>query len=84
MSGMHLEWTTGAIKVRNVDEGTPAAAAGVKAGDVVLQLNELKAGKCEIEDLRDELCSGDGNQVRLRFRRDGEIRDVEFRLKRSL
>lgn len=84
MSGLHLEWTAGTTKVRTVDDATPAAIAGVKAGDVILQVNELKANECDLDDLRDELCSGDGNPIRLRLRRDTTMHDFEFRLKKAV
>jgi hypothetical protein len=84
MSGMGLVRDADEVKVWSVDEGSPAAWAGVKVDDVVLQLNKFKAEDADLDDLGGELSSGDGNEIHLRLRRTGKVHDVRFRLKKVL
>jgi S1-C subfamily serine protease len=57
------------VRIDGVGEGTPAAQAGLEAGDVILELNETA-----VNDLRDyarvlqQLAPGDA--LRIRYRRN--------------
>jgi membrane-associated protease RseP (regulator of RpoE activity) len=67
------------VLVTSVDEGSPAARAGVKAGDVILKL----AGKAvrDGRDLRRALGEADpGEEITLTVQRDGKPLDLTVRL----
>jgi S1-C subfamily serine protease len=71
------------FKVFSVYEGTPAALAGVAAGDVVTAIDGRAAGNFTREDLREYL-QREGEAVRFTIERGDEIRDVTIRLKKMI
>jgi len=70
-------------KVFSVYEGTPAALAGLAAGDVIESIDGRAAGRFTREALREYL-QREGETVRLSIRRGGEAKDVALRLKRVI
>jgi hypothetical protein len=71
------------FKVFSVYEGTPAALAGIAAGDVVTEIDGRAAGSFTREDIR-EYMQRDGETVRLTIERDGKTKDVAVRLKKMV
>jgi hypothetical protein len=71
------------FKVFSVYEGTPAALAGIAAGDVVTAIDGRAAGTFTREDLRGYL-QREGEAVRFTIVRDGATRDAVVRLKRMI
>jgi hypothetical protein len=71
------------FKVFLVYEGTPAALAGIAAGDVVTAIDGRAAGSFTREDLRGYL-QREGEAVRLTIVRDGATRDAVIRLKKMI
>ena len=73
-----LDSTDGAL-VQNSVEGGPAAEAGIRHGDIVLQVDEI-----DVEDTRDLIdyvsAQPPGTTVRLRVLRDGQTRTVPVEL----
>ncbi|HYH79609.1 MAG TPA: PDZ domain-containing protein [Longimicrobium sp.] len=59
----------GRAEVRDVVPGSPADRAGVRRGDEVVRLNGRTADEDAVDDLREELDSGE--TVRIVLRRDG-------------
>jgi hypothetical protein len=84
MSGLHLVREADEVTVRSVDEGSPAARAGVKQGDVLLRINSAEIKDADLFELSDRLTSGDGVEIILKLRRDNIDRDVQFRLKKAI
>ena len=69
----------GGLLVTKVEEGTPAAQAGVKAGDVIVSAN----GKTvrEPADLHDAIADTDeGEELTLGLQRDGRSLELKARL----
>lgn len=67
------------LVISSVQDGSPAAAAGLKRGDYLLKANDAK-----LEDdvaLRDFTKANAGKEVTLRVRSDGDERDVNVRLR---
>ncbi len=72
-----LESTDGAL-VQRVNEGTPAAAAGLEHGDIILQVDQVKVGSTR--DLIDYIAQqGPDETVKLEILRDGK--QIEKRVK---
>jgi serine protease Do len=68
----------GGLLVTSVNEGSPAAQAGIKAGDVILRLNgkEIRSS----EDLREELDRTEsGQEVTLGLQREGRALELKAR-----
>jgi serine protease Do len=69
----------GGLLVSSVTEGSPAAAAGVQAGDVIVRANG-KAVRSS-EDLRDQLDAAEpGAEVTLGLQREGRALEVKAKL----
>jgi hypothetical protein len=79
-TGLHLWKRRDSIEVCYVDPDSPAARAGLKKGDLLVELNELIADKSCLFDLRDALCNGD--QWTCVVRRDSQVRPLNIRLTR--
>lgn len=72
----------GGLLVSSVKEGSPAAAAGVQAGDVIVRANG-KAVRSS-EDLRDQLDGAEpGAEVTLGLQREGRALEVKAKLSES-
>jgi Aspartyl protease/PDZ domain len=66
--------------VHDVIPGSPAANAGVVAGDSLLEIAGHRADSLELEELRSLLRAAPGTTYLLRFRRAGEVRLTLLRL----
>lgn len=84
MSGLHLIRPNGATLVYAVDDGSPADAAGIQAGDVVEKVNEVPATNLSMREIRQALKSSDGGVVSIEIQRSGQAQDEHLRLKKIL
>jgi hypothetical protein len=82
LSGLHILRVKGETQVSTVDEGSPAAAAGVQSHDILLMVNGKKVGDIPLPVLRERFCS-EGERIRLLVRRDTEQRKVSFFLPKA-
>jgi hypothetical protein len=71
------------FKVFLVYDGTPAALAGIAAGDVVTAVDGRATGSFTREDIR-EYMQREGEAVRFTIERGDETRDVVIRLKKMI
>jgi len=71
--GATIRWGSDALQVTRVDEGSPAAEAGLKVGDQVLQVDGT-APRSFIHCML--LLASDAKQVELQVRRDGDRREL--------
>ena len=67
------ERSTERIMVREVSKDSPAAKAGIQAGDELIRINGLVAGNGKFSAIAGTLVEGD--TVRLRVKREGRERD---------
>ncbi|MCW3109008.1 MAG: hypothetical protein JWQ09_3514 [Segetibacter sp.] len=71
------------VTVKDVDEDSPAAKAGIKEGDVITQVNGKDVAgvdelRTAIKDLKE------GETVRFSFKRDGKIQTAEIKIPKRL
>jgi S1-C subfamily serine protease len=83
-SGLHLLREGGRTFVHSVDEGSPAAAAGIKAGDVLVRLNGENVPAKTMRDIRQQLRAMDGAEVALELWRAETLLNITFRLRKVL
>jgi S1-C subfamily serine protease len=69
--------STGTWTVRGVDDGSPAAEAGLRAGDVILSWNDGEVPRSLGRWARERQ---PGETVKVRVRRDEKERNFEFKL----
>lgn len=60
MSGLHLLKIDDNIVVQSVDEGSPAALAGVEPDDIITKVDEIDAAEVSLHPLRQSLSDQDG------------------------
>lgn len=71
------------VKVKDVDEDSPAAKAGIKEGDVITGLNGKDvAGVDELRSAIKDLKEGDA--VKLSYKRDGKNQTAEIKIPKRL
>jgi S1-C subfamily serine protease len=69
----------GGVRITGTSPGTPAAAAGLKDGDVLVGFGDKKIGN--LYDLTDALANAKpGDKVKVKFLRDGKATVVEVTL----
>jgi len=84
--GAELTIHNGSLVVDNVDEGGPAEKAGVKAGDVIVRINDLvvKEKGLTAKDVeaagKEILKHKPGEKIKLTVKRDGKERKLEVTL----
>jgi hypothetical protein len=84
MSGLHLIREGDQTLVYSVDAGSPAAAVGIKAGDVLLSINSENVVPMKMKDMRQRFKTKDGDKVTIELTRRAETRRVIVTLKKSL
>lgn len=67
-----------AVVIEDVREGSPAAEAGLRPGDLLLSINDLR-GLDDLRELPERLALRVGDRVRVRVERDGRRREVVVR-----
>jgi hypothetical protein len=75
-SGMWVIRTNAGVAVVDVASGTPAAQAGVSAGDVIVRVDGDPASDLSLADLRARFRGDPGTVVVLRIKRTGTERDA--------
>lgn len=80
--GVSVTEDDGHVLVEQVIPGTPAAAAGLEAGDEIRDLNGKRVRS--VEDLREAVASADpGHEYHIEIRRDGDERVLTARRETS-
>lgn len=78
-SGLHLWRVDGNVAVRSVDDRSPAAAASIEPGDIVLEINGSSVSEVSLHQLR-ILLRSEVERVRLVTRHDGDRNSVTLTL----
>jgi predicted aspartyl protease len=84
MSGLSLVRSEGRTLVYDVQDGRPAAKAGIKTNDVVLKLQGRDANTCKMWQIDQLLRSGDGKEITMTIQRGSEIKDMAILLERQI
>jgi C-terminal processing protease CtpA/Prc len=84
MSGLHLLKVDGDVIVHSVDQGSPAQQAGIRAKDIIAEVDEATSAKRSMRELRQSLSGPDGAERVLVVRRGSEKIQVKFRLQRAI
>jgi len=72
-------------KVNKIVPGSPADLAGLKADDIILDINNVKVHNFSLKQLIGKFQERDGKRIRMRVQRGGdEIIKVDFRLKKRI
>lgn len=64
-------------------EGSPAEAAGIKAGDIILKVNDKDTNGWTIEELVSNVRGPKGSEVRLTIMREGEDEPLDVTVRRD-
>lgn len=70
--------------VDRIIEGSPADLAGIIEGDELMFMNNQPAGELTISDIYKMLQKGEGKEVTMMVRRQGQILVTQFALKRMI
>ena len=87
MSGLELRAKGEAFRnfyVAKIVEGSPADLAGVREGDEILFVNNTSVRDLTISDIYKTLQKGEGKEVTMLVRRNGQIIIASFALKRLI
>lgn len=84
-SGVGIEVTMddGAVKVVSPIEGTPAARAGILAGDVITSIDDVAVEAAGLNDAINRMRGKPGTQVKVSVVRAGSEQPLDFVLERS-
>jgi hypothetical protein len=80
-SGIELYYVDGKIILGDVADGSPAAHAGLKEGDVVIGVNNLLTQS--LQEYKHALQAA-GQKIRMIIRRDGDLMEFNFKIKSIL
>jgi hypothetical protein len=84
MSGLHLLKQSNRVVVHSVDENSPAAKAGIKARDILRQVDGANVSNMTLLNLRRALRRGDGKTVDIIFQRGDKGFQVNLKLKKQI
>ena len=82
--GIEIGMESGVVKVISPIDDTPAAKAGIKAGDYIVRINDKQVqGKSLMEAVK--LMRGKvGSNIKLTIRRKGQKKALDFNIKRAI
>jgi carboxyl-terminal processing protease len=81
--GIEVMLDNGVVRVVAPIEGTPAARAGVKAGDTILSIDGIAVDPEQLEDTIDRMRGDSGTKVNIAIARAGFPEPLEFELERE-
>jgi C-terminal processing protease CtpA/Prc len=84
MSGLHLLRISNQTIVHSVDESSPAQKAGIRAGDIILGVQNKDANNYDMQELRRFLKSGDKNEIKMVIKRDNDLKELSFLLEKKI
>ena len=82
--GIEVTQEDGWVKVISPIDDTPAARAGVRAGDLITHLNGESVRGLTLQEAVDRMRGERGTQIRLTIRREGAERPIELTITRDV
>lgn len=82
--GIEVTMENGLVKVVSPIDDTPAARAGVQAGDLIIQLDDEPVMGLTLSDAVDKMRGKVGTEIKLIISREGEEAPVELTLVRDI
>jgi hypothetical protein len=84
MSGLFFWRTSGQTVASEVGHNSPADKAGIKVGDIMLEIMDKKADSYEMWELLRLLRSGDKREIRMTIKRGDAVLKVSFVLEKRI
>lgn len=84
MSGLALLRISTRLTVHSIFQSSPAEKAGIKTGDIIMQVEGKDEDEYSLKQLKQLFRSGDGNKVKLTIERDGELKEITIVLEREI
>jgi carboxyl-terminal processing protease len=72
------------VTINHVYDGTPADLAGIRDGDILIQVDDITATSMELSELVTHIRGDEGTQVHLKIYREGEPDYLEFDVTRDV
>lgn len=71
------------VKVKTVDDNSPAAKAGLKAGDIITSINNKTIDG--VDDVKEETGEAkEGDTLKIKFTRDGSTQSVDVKIPKKI
>lgn len=81
-SGLWINQTSAGFRVEDIIAGSPAAAVGLRTGDVIVRVDGKPASSISLHDMREQLRNpAPGAKIRLKIQSVTSIREVVLELK---
>lgn len=71
------------VTINHIYDGTPAKKSGLKAGDIIVEVNDMEATSMELSKLVTHIRGEEGTTVHLKIYREGEDDYLEFDVERA-
>lgn len=71
------------VTITHIYEGSPAQAAGLRDGDIIVMVEDIEAVSMELSDLVTHIRGEEGTSVHLQIYREGETDYLEFDVTRA-
>jgi hypothetical protein len=85
MSGLHLLMKNSAdVVVHSVDKNSQAYQAGLKAGDILNQVNSRPISELTLFEIRQMLRAGNGQKIEVIFKRGDKFFKTSFTMKKKI
>ena len=82
--GIEVSMESGVVKVISPIDDTPAAKAGIKAGDYIVKINEIQVQGKSLSEAVDLMRGPVGSAIELTIRRRGERKALTFKIIREI
>lgn len=82
-AGLKQDPDTMEVSITHIYDDSPAQKAGLLAGDVIVQVDDITATSMEVSDLVTKIRGEEGTTVHLKIYREGESDYLEFDVKRA-
>jgi len=82
--GIEISMVSGVVKIISPIDDTPAANAGIKAGDYIVRINDEQVQGKSLTEAVDLMRGPVGSEIKLTIRRKNEKKALEFKIKRAV